>query len=142
MKRILLAAFASLALAASVGAQTINQTFQVQAATLKTATSVTSADQTNAQWKGAHIIIRASTYTTGAYTPTVQGKDPVSGEYYSLLVGTAISSTSTNVLKIAPGITAATNASVADLLPKTWRVVMTGTTTPVSMIYSIGGVLE
>lgn len=140
--KAMIALFASLLLVASVEAQTSNQTFQVQAATLKTATSVTSADQTNAMWKGMHLIIRASTFTAGAYTPTIQGKDPVSGEYYTLLAGSAINTTSTNVLKIYPGITAAANASSSDILPKVWRLVMTATTTPVSMIYSVGGVLE
>ena len=54
--------------------------------------------------------------------PTIQGKDPLSGKYYDLLVGVAIIATGMTILKVHPGITASANISASDMLPLIWRV--------------------
>lgn len=82
-----------------------------------------SSDQVNYNARGAHIIISV---TAAAGTPsivyTVQGKDSISGSYYTILASAAIVGIGTTVLKVYPGITAAANASVSDILPRTWRI--------------------
>lgn len=55
-------------------------------------------------------------------TVTIQGKDTASGRYYTLLASTALNSVSDTVLTVGPGLTAATNTIVNDVLPATWNV--------------------
>ena len=112
---------------------------QIAPSASKTAT-YTSADQTNSNWGGVIVFINTSAFVSGTFTPSIQAKDPVSGNYYTILTGAAISGTGLVTLKVHPSITAVVNASVADVLPLTWRVVMTGATTP-SATFSIGAVL-
>lgn len=57
-------------------------------------------------------------------TPTIRGKDPVSGEYYDLLVGAAISATGTIILKIGPSLTAVVGLVANDFIPRYWNFEM------------------
>lgn len=59
---------------------------------------------------------------TPSLTVTIQGKDELSGKYYTLLVSAAITTVSTNIYRIGPGLTAAANAVANFAVPKTWRV--------------------
>jgi hypothetical protein len=104
-------------------------------------TDPTIADQTNAGYRGVHLIINVTAITaTPSVVPTIKGKDPVSGSYYSLLVGTAITATGMTVLKVAPGITPVANGAAADYLPATWTVTMVHGDSD-SITYSVGAVL-
>ncbi len=114
---------------------------QIIASGARTAATVNSGDQTNSQWHRAHIIINVSAYTSGNYTPHIQGKDPVSGTYYDILVGTAIASTGITILKVGPGFGSIPNGATADMLPQAWRVQLIGVSTP-SMTFSVGAFLE
>jgi len=77
------------------------------------------------------IDITAITGTTPTATFTVQGKDPVSGKYYTILASTALNAVATTVLKIGPGLTAAANSVANDIMPTVFRVIVTiGGTTP------------
>lgn len=112
------------------------------ASAARTATTATS-DQLDPHAEGVHVIINVTAVsgTTPTLTPTIEGKDPVSGNYYTVLAGAAISTVSTVVLRVGPGITVAANLSAADYLPDTWRVnCVVGGTTP-SFTFSIGAVL-
>lgn len=100
------------------------------------AATVNSPDQSNRSYRGAHIIINTTTVNSGTFTPKIQGRDPISGNYYDILTGSAINAAGLTVLKVYPGITAAANAAVSDVLPRGWRIVMTGASTP-SHIFSI-----
>jgi len=114
------------------------ETFLASAA--RTATT-NSADFTNFNAKGLHAIIDVSAVTaTGSITPIIQGKDPVSGNYYDILQGLPITTVGTNVIKVFPGISAIVNASANDLLPRTYRLRVTHLNA-VSMTYSVGGAL-
>lgn len=106
-----------------------------------TATTVNSTNQQNFNYRGGHFIINVVTVNSGTYTPHIQGYDPTSGIWYDILVGTAISSPGLTVLKIYPGITAASNVSVSDILPQIWRVQLIGGSTP-SIIISVDAYLE
>lgn len=88
-------------------------------------TTQTGADQTNYNHRGAIIVLDMTSVGTGNVTLTVQAKDPVSGKYHTIFTGAAVSTNSTNVYTIYPGVTAVANAAVSFPLPRTWRVVVT-----------------
>lgn len=100
-----------------------------------TTAAVPSAVFTNGHWRGAHVIINVSAYTSGNFTPTIQGRDPTSGNFYTILAGTAISSATTAVLKVYPGLVAGANVA-NDILPTKWRVSVLGAGGP-SATYSV-----
>jgi len=146
MKKFLLALAFSLVSVLGF-AQSISPQLTVIPSTTQT-TTVTSADIANpktyqqAQWNGAHVIVNVSSYVTGTFTVTIQGKDPVSGAYYNLLTSAGIAAAGTTVLKIYPGIAVASNVSASDLLPAIWRVNLVGSASPApKMKLSVGAFL-
>lgn len=114
-----------------------NTDITLLASAARTASNDT-ADQTNYNGRGVHIVIDV---TAIAATPsvvfTVQGKDALSGKYYTLLASTAIVGTGTTVLRIFPGATAAANLTANDILPRTWRVSIAHDNAD-SITYSVG----
>ena len=129
---LLLAAFALGALA-----QNVNRSGTLLASATRTAT-VTGQDMSNDNYACLTVILDVTT-APGVDTVTVaiQGKDTVSGKYYTLLTGAAVSATGTTTYKVCPGITAAANAAVADMLPRTWRANVTHSA-GTSFVYSLG----
>lgn len=63
-----------------------------------------------------------TTSATPSVTFTIQGVDPTSGSYYTVLASSAITTVSTTTLTVYPGITAAANVSASDVMPTTWRL--------------------
>ncbi|KKM96117.1 hypothetical protein LCGC14_1181370 [marine sediment metagenome] len=99
-----------------------NEYVELLASLARTA-NVNTPDQTNFGHKGLHLIIDVTAINlTPSVVPTIQGKDPLSGKYYDLLVGVAIIATGTTILKIYPGIVAAANVAASDILPLIWRL--------------------
>lgn len=88
-------------------------------------TTQTGADQTNYNGRGVKVVLDMTVVGTGSVTLAIQGKDAASGKYYAILTGAAVVTNVTNVYTIYPGATAVANASVSDVLPRTWRVVVT-----------------
>lgn len=56
-------------------------------------------------------------------TFTLQGKDALSGEYYTILASAVVDSVETRVLRVHPSFTAASNTVAKDGLPETYRVI-------------------
>lgn len=107
------------------------------ASAARTAT-VNGDDQTNYVGRFLHLVIDVTSVTlTPSVVFTVQGKDDVSGKYYTLLASAAITATGTTVLRVGPGLTAAANTVANDVLPRTWRVIATHADTD-SITYSVG----
>lgn len=71
------------------------------------------------------IIVDVSARTAGSITPSVEGYDPASATWYTILTGAAISSVSKVVLQVGPNFAATANISVNTILPATWRVTLT-----------------
>lgn len=138
MKKLLFFALSIIVCSAAFSQQ--NSYSTVLASAVQTAATVNTSDQINASWAGAQVTINVSAYTSGNYTPHIQAKDPVSGTYYDVLVGPAISATGITILKVRPGIAVVSNGSAADMLPQTWRVQLIGLSTP-SMTLSVGAFL-
>ncbi|HKY44905.1 MAG TPA: hypothetical protein VJM50_17565 [Pyrinomonadaceae bacterium] len=99
-----------------------------------------SADIDNPTGKAAHVVIDITsiTGTTPTATFTVQGKDPVSGKYYTLLASAALNANGTTVLKIGPGLTAAANLVANDVVPRTIRVSWSTTGTITDLDATVG----
>lgn len=129
------------AVALPAAAQLQNLAVQILPSAARTDAEVVSVDQTNSGWRGAHVIVNVSAYTSGTYTLYVQGKDPVSGTYYNILGGTALSATGISIYKIYPGISTIVNGSASDILPRIWRVRFVGASSP-SMTFSVGAVMQ
>lgn len=101
-----------------------NRNATMLASAARTATNSTSA-QTNINHRGLHLAINVTSAGTGSITVKVEGYDAVPADYYTVLEGTAITTTGKTVLKVYPGITASANAAACDVLPPTWRVTVT-----------------
>jgi hypothetical protein len=94
--------------------------------------TVNSADIVNVNGKGINLGINTTVDSAGAYTVTLQGKDIVSGTYYTILASAAIAATGFVLLSVYPGLVAATNLVANAVLPRTWRVSVTVTTGPIT----------
>lgn len=103
--------------------------------------SANGPDLTNRFMKGAIIVIDTTVLTAGAsIVYTVQGKDELSGKYYTILASAAVTATGTIELYIYPGATAAANLAANHYLPRVWRVIITAADTK-SVTASVGAVL-
>lgn len=138
MKRILAALLLALAACAAWGQSNTQGTLIPSAAYTAT---VNSNDQDNAYYHGVTVVINVTVATAGNFTCTIQGKDPVSGNYYTILASGAISTVSTTVLKVFPGIAASANAAAQDILPRIWRLTCVGAASP-NLTFSAGFMLE
>jgi hypothetical protein len=82
-----------------------------------------SSDQRNWLRRGIKLVIDITANGgTGTLTVTIQGKDPGSGKYYTILASTALAAVATTTLTVYPGIAASANVAASDVLPSTWRV--------------------
>ncbi len=101
----------------------------------------TQADQTNNTAKGIKVVLDMTNVGAGpSVTLEIDGKDAASGKYYSILTGAAVTTVSTNVYTVYPGLTASANVAANDVLPHTWRVKVTANNSN-SGTYSVGASL-
>lgn len=90
----------------------------------RTATE-TGADQTNYNGRGIHLILNVTSIMGApSIVLKIEGKS-ASGVYYTLLEGLPVTATGTHIYKVMPWATPIANEASADLLPRTWRVVVT-----------------
>jgi hypothetical protein len=113
-----------------------NNDLTLLASAARTAT-LQSSDQTNYNGRGLHVVLDVTSAGTGSITLTIQAKDVLSGKYYTLLAGAAVTTNSTNVYKVYPGFPATANVSANDLLTRTWRIDVTHNNAN-SITYSVG----
>lgn len=103
--------------------------------------SVNSADIVNYNAKGLHLVIDVTAIAaTPSITVTIQGRDALSGQYYTILASAAIVAVGTTVLRVYPALVAAANLIANDILPRTWRVSVTAVDAD-SITYSVGASL-
>lgn len=87
--------------------------------------SQNTTDLTNLNGRGLKLFVNMSAVGTGSVTVTVQGKDPTSGNYYTILASAAIVANGFTSYTVYPGAPVAANVSANDILPRTWRVLAT-----------------
>jgi len=86
-------------------------------------------------------IVIVTTALSGAgctVTPTVQGYDPASNSWYTLLAITGITSATTTIARIGPNVTASAGVAAQIGLPRTIRVSCVGSGTRTTLTYSVG----
>jgi hypothetical protein len=88
-------------------------------------TTQTSPDFQNPSCRGIKVILNSTVIGTGSVTVSIQGKDPGSGTYYTILAGAAVVTNSQNVYTVYPGAPVAANVSANDVLPPLFRIVAT-----------------
>lgn len=104
-------------------------------------TTQTQSDQTNYNHKGIIVVLDMTVAgASPSVTLEIDGKDPVSGKYYAILTGAAVTTVTTNVYKVYPGVTTGANAAVSDVLPRTYRIKVTANNANAGT-YSVGAML-
>lgn len=99
-----------------------NSPFTYLASAARSATP-TKTDNKNYGYRGVMVVIDLTAFTTAAsLTVTIQGKDPLSGKYYTILASAAITSVSTTVLTVYPALTAAANSVANAVMPRDWAI--------------------
>ena len=72
---------------------------------------------------GLVVVVNATAKSsTPSVTVTIKGVDVFTGATWDILASAAITDAGTTVLKVRPGITAASNVAVADVLPPVFRI--------------------
>lgn len=120
--------------------QNINISGTVLPAATYSQLTVNSQPFQNTNYRGLHVTINVSGYTSGQYIPHIQGLDPVSGAWYDILVGSGsniLNAAGEYVLKVYPGSGAIPGGAASDIVPVAWRVQLIGSSTPV-MALSVG----
>lgn len=110
---------------ASIADQTVGNADGVVLITSAALTTNTNAsDQTNSRYKGVVVFITPGAFGSGAsaVVVTIEGKDPVSGNYYTILASASLSANTFTTLTVFPGAVAVNNSIANAVLPKTWRV--------------------
>lgn len=86
-------------------------------------TTAQAVEFTNYSGKAVHVVLDVTAIAaTPVLTLTIEGKDEVSGKFYTLLAGAAVSTVSTNVYRVGPGLTAAANLVANDFVPRAGRI--------------------
>jgi hypothetical protein len=117
-----------------------NLSYTILPSASRTAAPAASADVKNHQSPTRGLLLFVNATVPGAapsITVFIEGKDEVSGQYYTILQSAAITTTSFVVLKVFPGATPSNNVVANDVLPSTWRIRVThANTDPIT--YSVG----
>jgi hypothetical protein len=102
--------------------------------------SVNSAAQANRKHKGVIVNINVTADPALASVVfTIQGQDPISGEWYDILTSAAVAAVGHTVLRVYPGLVAVTNLAISYPLPSAWRVRAVAADGD-SLTYSVGAV--
>lgn len=109
-------------------------------ATATTHTTRNSGDKTNYNWRGIKVFLNMVTAGSGSVTISIEVKDPVSGSYKAILIGTAVTADGVYCYTVYPGIEPIANEAVSDVLSRIFRVVATHNNGN-DMEYTVGGSL-
>src|SRR5690349_1113643 len=94
--------------------------------------SFTSSTYNNPGYRGVNVYLDITLDPAAAsITLTIQGKDKQSGDWHTLLAGSAEASVTTGPKKytVFPGAPATSNVSANAYLPPVWRVIVVGADT-------------
>lgn len=119
--------------------QQTNQNFTV-AASQTVGASGNTGDLDNASFTGLVLFanISAISGTSPTIVFTIEGKDPVSGAYYTLLASASLNATGLTTLTVYPASPAVNNSVANAVLPRTFRVKWTVGGTGPSVTFSLG----
>jgi hypothetical protein len=132
----------------TVDRQRNNNTATLLASAARTATT-SSSDQTNYNNSTLQCILNVTAVpavpATGGLTLKIEGKDPISGNYYTILTAPAqIQAVGAYVYEVGLGLSGAAEGGIvkrlAAMLPRTWRATVTAGDSQ-SYTYSVGSAL-
>jgi hypothetical protein len=108
------------------------------------AASANGVDQDNQYARGVTVLvdITAISGAGATLTVTIEGKDPVSGKYYTLLTSAGLIATGTTVLRVHPNVAVSANVAAQLPMPKTWRTRVTIVGTNPSVTAKISAMLH
>jgi len=96
----------------------------VYASAARTATPTAVTKRVD-RWRGCVLLISVTAVTaTPSVVPKIEGVLS-DGTVYALVTGAAITATGQTAIKVYPGITAAANVAVSDVLPQTIKITFT-----------------
>lgn len=114
----------AIAIAANITAFTSTPNYNaVAAGAVIEIESVSGGDTFVVVSSSAVIATTDGNFSANEVTFTLQGKDVLSGKYYTLLASAVVDSVETRVLRLHPSFTAASNTIAKDGLPETYRVI-------------------
>lgn len=87
-----------------------------------TSGTLVTTDQINPTGSGIIVGINVTVINTANLTVTLQGKDEMSGQYYTLLASAALAAVAFTTLTMFPGAVVAANVSGNGILPNTYRI--------------------
>lgn len=122
-----------------MGGERVNRTISILGSAART-TLQTGTDQVNDNYSGVEVVVDITGYTAGGLTITIQGKDEVSGKYFTLLTSAVLAAAATTRLVVYPGVTVAANLAVSTPLSRIFRVNV-AVSDATSITYSIGAAL-
>lgn len=105
----------------------------------RTATVVSGVFSAEEVVASTFIIDVTATSATPSITAKIEGKDPLSGAFWTVLEDAAITSTGTTFLQVGKDITAAANVAANQFLPEEFRVTVTHADAD-SITYSISAI--
>lgn len=86
-------------------------------------TTQTSGLQTNYNARGAIIVLdMIDASASPSITLSVLGVEPVTGTTWTILTGVAVTANGASVYRIYPGLIPISNATVNDILPRSWQI--------------------
>lgn len=87
-------------------------------------TTTQSVDLKNNSGSGVEVIVDVSVNAGGAgsITMNIRAKDPISGNYVTILASAAIVAVGTTRYRVHPGIAVVGNATASDTVPHDWNV--------------------
>lgn len=103
---------------------------------------VVSTIQTNYNHRQAIIVLDVISVgsPTASVTLTINGIEPVTGYTWPILAGTAVTTVTQKIYRISPYLAAVTNVTAADMLPRSWQVVVTANNSNPAT-YLVGAIL-
>lgn len=91
--------------------------------------------------RALHLVTNVSALAaTPSITVSILGVDRISAQTYTVLAGSALTTVTSQVLRVGPGLTASANAVANDYLPPIVRISVAHGDAD-SITYSIGGLL-
>jgi len=117
-----------------------SQAFTVLASAARTAQPDTQEFEVPGGYSALYLVVDATSITlTPSITVSILGVDRLSGKTHTILTGAAVTTVSTQVLRVGPGLTAGTNIA-NDYLPSVFRISVAHGDAD-SITYSIAGML-
>ena len=99
----------------------------VYESTARTATPTKTIHENERNARGCVVVIDVTAASSPSVVFTLQGRDAFSQKYWTIVASAAITGTGTTILRAYPGLTAAANLTVSDILPYYWAVDATHT---------------